>query len=57
MRKRDCPFFSGLEGKLDDAAFLGKAPRQVIEKEESRLLEMRASLRELEAQTQRIRSL
>jgi valyl-tRNA synthetase len=46
-----------LEGKLADPAFLAKAPPQVVEKEQRRLREMRASLHELEGQTARIRSL
>lgn len=46
-----------LEGKLADPAFLAKAPPPVVEKEQLRLTEMRASLQELEQQTVKIRSL
>ncbi len=46
-----------LEGKLNDAGFLAKAPAPVIEKERARLQELRQGLAELEAQQQRIRVL
>ncbi|MFO1419127.1 MAG: valine--tRNA ligase [Methylotetracoccus sp.] len=46
-----------LEQKLGDASFLEKAPPQVVDKERTRLAEMRASLAELEAQVIRIAAL
>ncbi|MGZ8245350.1 valine--tRNA ligase, partial [Methylomagnum sp.] len=46
-----------LEGKLSDESFLAKAPAQVVEKEQARLRELRASLAELQAQSEKIRAL
>jgi valyl-tRNA synthetase len=46
-----------LEGKLSDESFLAKAPAQVVEKEQARLRELRASLAELRAQMEKIRAL
>jgi len=46
-----------IEGKLNDAGFLEKAPPQVVAKEQSRLQEIRLSLAELQAQAEKIRAL
>ncbi|MGX2039913.1 valine--tRNA ligase [Methylocaldum sp. MU1018] len=46
-----------IEGKLNDAGFLEKAPPQVVAKEQARLQEIRLNLAELQAQADRIRSL
>ncbi|MFN5745253.1 MAG: valine--tRNA ligase [Methylococcaceae bacterium] len=46
-----------LEGKLGDASFLAKAPAQVVEKEQVRLQDLRASVAELLAQVDKIRAL
>jgi valyl-tRNA synthetase len=46
-----------LEGKLGDASFLAKAPAQVVEKEQARLQDLRASVAELLAQVDKIRAL
>jgi valyl-tRNA synthetase len=46
-----------IEGKLNDSAFLAKAPPQVVAKEQTRLQEIRLSLAELQAQAEKIRAL
>ncbi|HYE35003.1 valine--tRNA ligase [Methylocaldum sp.] len=46
-----------IEGKLNDAGFLEKAPPQVIAKEQTRHQEIRLSLTELQAQAEKIRAL
>ncbi|CAI8725929.1 valine--tRNA ligase [Methylocaldum szegediense] len=46
-----------IEGKLNDSAFLAKAPPQVVAKEQARLQEIRLSLAELQEQIERIRAL
>ncbi|BBA34238.1 valyl-tRNA synthetase [Methylocaldum marinum] len=46
-----------IEGKLNDAAFLEKAPPQVVAKEQARLQDIRLSLAELQAQAEKIRAL
>jgi valyl-tRNA synthetase len=45
------------EGKLNDPAFIAKAPPQVVEKEQAKLADMRSSLRQLRDQAERIRTL
>jgi valyl-tRNA synthetase len=42
---------------LGDASFLAKAPAQVVEKEQARLQDLRASVAELLAQVDKIRAL
>jgi len=46
-----------LEAKLTDPGFLDKAPAAVVEKERTRLLDLRSSQAELQAQAARIESL
>jgi len=46
-----------IEGKLNDAGFIEKAPPQVVAKEQARLQEIRLSLAELQAQAEKIRVL
>ncbi len=46
-----------IEGKLNNPKFREKAPNSVIEKEESRLKEIRLALESLEAQAEKIRNL
>jgi valyl-tRNA synthetase len=46
-----------VEGKLADPAFAAKAPPQVVEKERSKLADMRSSLLQLKEQAGRIRAL
>ncbi|QSA99083.1 valine--tRNA ligase [Methylococcus sp. EFPC2] len=46
-----------IEGKLSDPAFIGKAPPQVVEKEQAKLAELRASLQQLKDQAVRIGAL
>jgi valyl-tRNA synthetase len=46
-----------VEGKLNDPSFIGKAPPQVVEKEQAKLAEMRSALQQLKAQAERIRAL
>jgi valyl-tRNA synthetase len=46
-----------VEAKLADPAFTGKAPAQVVAKEQAKLAEMRSSLRQLTEQLERIRAL
>jgi valyl-tRNA synthetase len=46
-----------IEGKLNDAGFLEKAPPKVVEKEREKVREIRASLLELQAQAEKIRVL
>jgi len=46
-----------VEGKLADPAFIGKAPPQVVEKEQAKLADMRSSLAQLKEQAEKIRAL
>ncbi|MCX7108872.1 MAG: valine--tRNA ligase [Proteobacteria bacterium] len=46
-----------VEGKLNDPSFIGKAPPQVVEKEQAKLAEMRSGLRQLKEQAEKIRVL
>jgi valyl-tRNA synthetase len=46
-----------LESKLGDAAFVGKAPPQVVAKQQARFEALKGNLAELEAQAERIRAL
>jgi valyl-tRNA synthetase len=46
-----------IEGKLGDASFIGKAPPQVVEKEQAKLAELKSSLLQLKAQHERIAAL
>ena len=46
-----------VEGKLNDPSFIGKAPPQVVEKEQAKLTEMRSSLQQLREQAERSRAL
>ena len=46
-----------VEGKLNDPAFIGKAPLQVVEKEQAKLAEMRSGLEQLRAQAKKISAL
>ncbi|SMF94982.1 valyl-tRNA synthetase [Methylomagnum ishizawai] len=46
-----------IEAKLNDPAFVEKAPPQVVAKERTRLQEIQASLTELHAQVEKIRAL
>jgi valyl-tRNA synthetase len=46
-----------LEGKLGDQGFLAKAPAQVVEKERTRLEDLRAGLAELQAQMAKIHAM
>jgi valyl-tRNA synthetase len=45
------------EGKLNNPAFVGKAPAEVIEKEKAKLAGLRSSLISLEAQREKTRAL
>ena len=45
----------GVEAKLDDPSFIGKAPPQVVEKEQAKLAEMRSGLCQLKEQAEKIR--
>ena len=46
-----------VEAKLQDPSFIGKAPPQVVEKEQVRLAEMRSGLGQLKEQAEKIRGL
>jgi valyl-tRNA synthetase len=46
-----------VEGKLADPAFIGKAPPQVVAKEQAKLADMRSSLEQLKAQAEKIHAL
>ncbi len=46
-----------VEGKLADPAFIGKAPPQVVGKEQAKLADMRSSLLQLQGQAEKIRAL
>ncbi|MEN8259899.1 MAG: valine--tRNA ligase [Pseudomonadota bacterium] len=48
---------SRIEGKLSNASFLERAPREVVDKEKNKLTEMRSALSKLEEQAAKIRSL
>ena len=46
-----------VEGKLHDPSFIGKAPPQVVEKEQAKLAEMRSGLCQLKEQIEKISAL
>jgi len=48
---------SRVENKLNNSAFVDKAPRQIIEKEQAKLAEMHSQLIKLEQQYVRITAL
>jgi len=52
--KNDLP---RVEGKLNNPAFVDKAPAEVIEKEKAKLAEMRSMLSNLEQQQEKIKAL
>jgi valyl-tRNA synthetase len=52
--KNDLP---RIEGKLNNATFIDKAPAEVIEKEKSKLIDIRSSLNNLEEQQRKISAL
>ena len=52
--EKDLP---SVEGKLGDPSFIGKAPPQVVEKEQAKLAEMRSNLQQLNEQEEKIRLL
>ncbi|NOU21111.1 MAG: valine--tRNA ligase, partial [Methyloglobulus sp.] len=45
------------EGKLNNPAFVDKAPADVIEKEQAKLADLRSSLKNLEAQREKTKAL
>ena len=46
-----------VEAKLHDPSFIGRAPSQVVEKEQAKLVEMRSGLCQLKEQAEKIRAL
>jgi valyl-tRNA synthetase len=46
-----------VEGKLNNPAFVDKAPADVIEKEKTKLADLHLSLKNLEVQREKIRAL
>ena len=46
-----------IEGKLNNANFIDRAPKQVVDKEKDKLTDLHSSLKNLEEQLEKIRTL